>query len=165
MRVYACSSKLRPRFLCVGRIGANRDSEHAILAQRLTHDLGVPMEPAQTRAVGGLEKEFERDTVCREPLFDFDHEAIKPLPASGGDEYRASHGPLAFGLIAQSHTRFAGKKVDLVPNLEQPSPASFSDTQLGQDLLDVARLCSGILVRAVPHVQDPMGFHAFFGAG
>src|SRR5947207_15265579 len=104
MRVYACSSKLRPCFLCVGRIGANRDSEHAILAQCLTHDLGVPMEPAQTSAVGGIKKDFERDTVCREPLFDFYHEEIKPVPASGGDDVRPCHGPLGFVPIGSSHT-------------------------------------------------------------
>src|SRR5947208_14850556 len=115
MRVYACSSKLRPCFLCVGRIGANRDSEHAILAQCLTHDLGMPMEPAQTRAVGGIEQEFERDTVCREPLFDVDHEPIKPLPASGGDQYGACQGPLEFGLDAPWLTHRPGDNVHRVP--------------------------------------------------
>ncbi len=146
MQVFARPSELRPRFLCVGGIGANRNSERAILAQRLAHDLSVPMEPAHTRAVGRIEKEFKGDTVCREPPFDLRREAIKPLPASGRDKYRASRRWLAFGTIAHPHTRFTVEKVDLVPNLEQPSLTSSSDAQLGQDLLDVERLCFGILV-------------------
>src|SRR5262249_57027219 len=128
MRVYARSSEFRLRFLCIGRIGANCDRERAILAQRLAHHLSVSMEPAQTRAVGCIEKEFERDTVCREPPFDFRSEAIKPVPASGLNEYGGSRAPLAFGLIAHLRARFAVEKVDLVPNLEQPSLTSSSDT-------------------------------------
>ena len=69
---------------------------------------------------------------------------------------------LAFGVIAQADTRVALEPVDLIPNLQQPSLLPAGDAQLRQYILDVQRLCFGILVRDVAYVQNQVGFDDLF---
>src|SRR5207244_10330456 len=60
MRVRLWPTESRPRLLRVCGIGANRDGDGAVVAQRLGHHFGMAVQPAQTGTIGGVENEVER---------------------------------------------------------------------------------------------------------
>ena len=71
MRLHVRPAEPCLRLLRVRGIGANRDCERAILAQRLGHDFGVSMQPAQARTIGHVEDEIEEHPPRGEPTLDF----------------------------------------------------------------------------------------------
>src|SRR5512133_3508370 len=79
MRVRLWPTESRPRLLRVCRIGANRDDDGAVVAQRLGHHFGMAVQPAQTGAIGGVEDEVEGYPPRREPPLDFGGQTLEAL--------------------------------------------------------------------------------------
>src|SRR5215472_2658252 len=146
MRGHVRAAELRSRLLRVRGVGANRDRERAIVAQRLAHDFGVAMQPAQAGTICRIEDEVERHPPRGEPPLDLDGKVVEPLPASRRDQHRMPPDGLAFGAIARADATVAIEPIDLVPNLDQPRAVLNCDAELGQDLFDVDRLRFGVLV-------------------
>src|SRR5712691_5260546 len=126
--------ELGPHLLRVLGVGADRDRERAILAQRLAHDLGMAVKPAHARAVGHVEDEVERDTPRSQPRLDLGCEPVEPLPAQRRDQNRMPLGGLTFGEIADAPAGLPIEPVDLVPDLDQPRTVLRRNAELARPL-------------------------------
>src|SRR5262249_26877472 len=124
------AGELGPHLLRVRGIGTDRDRERPVAAQGLAHDLGVAVQPAHARAVGGVDDEGEGHSPRPEPPPDLADEAIEPPPPPRPNPDRAAPGGLAFGAVVEALARRAIEQVDLVPDLDQPGFVLRRDPEL-----------------------------------
>jgi hypothetical protein len=149
----------------MGGIDPHRHGQSAVRAEILGQHLGMPMQPADAGAVGGVEIKLQHHACGGDARFDLGGEAVEPLPAQSRQQDRPPGGRAAFGNVANPGAGVLIKPVDLVPRLDQLCALRGLDTQLMQHLGDVGRLSVGIFVRDVAHMNDHIGFDHLFQGG
>src|SRR5471030_3061787 len=99
----------------------------------------MAVEPAQARAVGGIDGQFDGLPAFAQADFDRRDQAIEPFPAQRRYDYWCTIRRLALGQIENTGASIGVEPVDLVPDLNQATVTRL-DSEFAQNFFDIVRL-------------------------
>src|SRR5580693_626817 len=129
----------------------------AAVVKLLVENFRIAVQPTDTGAIGGVDREVQRHARCRQPRFDHGEQRLDPLPGFGGDwetgPLRRSPGRYILEVFALVRI----EAIDLVPDFDNALSRSRINPKLQQHGIDVALLGVRILMRDVADMKDDIG--------
>ena len=123
------------------------------------------MEPAHARAIGRVDNEIDHHAPERETGLDRLNQRVGALPGDGRNQHRPLINGPPLGQVFQPDAAVGIEPIDLVPDLDQALFFVGIDAERAQHIPNVLRLCLGVLMRDVAHMQDHVGLNHLLQRG
>ena len=98
------------------------------------------MQPADCRAIRGIDGQVQRGSGCRQPILDRRKQRLDPLTGLGGNEKTRHVSRTARSHVFQIFALIRIETIDLVPDLDDARRSFGIDAELMQHGLDVVLL-------------------------